>query len=148
MFSKKESNPESLIKYALKFQSDLLKNDELWIVLDMDNWTRKQFDELEKWEKQGENRFVAISRPCFEIWLVFHDQDPKDSSKKACQRYFRENIARGTKGIRLNWLTMEKVNDAVERAKARDLNKEDLVPANPTSRVYRLIENIERFCNL
>lgn len=145
---KQQSAPKFLIECALKAQSDLQKGDELWIILDVDNWTPEQFKELEEWEKPKTNRYVAVSNPCFEIWLVFHEQNPNDCSKRACQTYFRENIAHGTKDIRANWLTEEKINNAVERAKARDSNKNGIVPDNPTSRVYRLIENIKEFCNL
>ncbi|HHX21734.1 MAG TPA: RloB domain-containing protein [Clostridiales bacterium] len=142
----KNSAPGHLIKCA-EDQSDLREGDELWIILDVDKWTQEQFDELEKWEQQNTNRHVAVSNPCFEIWLVFHEQDPSDCSKRACQTYFENNIAHGTKSIRINWLTLENINKAIERAKARDLNKHKFVPDNPTSRVYRLIENIDAFCN-
>ncbi|MGI6333239.1 MAG: RloB family protein [Saccharofermentanales bacterium] len=94
---KQKSAPQHLIKYTLKAQSDFRKGDELWIILDVDEWTQEQFFELEEWKKQKTNRHVAVSKPCFEIWLVFHDRDPNDCSKNACHAYFRKNIAHGDK---------------------------------------------------
>lgn len=143
---KRQSAPQYLIDYAIKAQTDLRKGDELWILLDLDEWTQDQFEQLENWSiQQATCRHVAVSNPCFEIWLVFHEQDPKDCSKNACQSYFLENIAHGKKGIRANWLTPSKLGNAVERAKARDRGSQGIVPNVPTSRVYRLIENIEGF---
>ncbi len=145
---KRQSAPKYLIQYALEAQSDLRKGDELWILLDVDNWTQEQFEGLEKWSSQKVDRYVAVSKPCFEIWLVLHEQDPKDCSKKACQSYFQENIAYRNKRIRMNWLTAEKLSNAVTRAKARDISNQGIVPDVPTSRVYKLIENIKEYLRI
>lgn len=143
---KRKSAPKFLKEYALKSESELKKGDELWIILDVDEWTNDQFKELEEWKNQSTSRHVAVSNPCFEIWLVFHEKDPTDSSKNACQTYFKKNIAHKDKDIRSNWLTFEKVNNAVERAKCRDRCKSGIIPRNLTSRIYKLIENIEKYC--
>ncbi len=142
----KQPAPTYLIKRANKAEPDLKSGDELWIILDTDKWTKEHFEELERWAHQRDSRNVAISKPCFEIWLVFHEQNPKDCGKRACQTYFQQNIAHGAKEIRSNWLTSEKLKNAVTRAKDRDRNNYGFVPDTPTSRVYRLIENIDHFC--
>lgn len=142
---KQQSAPTYLVKRAIEAQSKLKKEDEIWIILDVDQWTAEQFEELQKWEQQKANRNVAVSNPCFEIWLIFHDQLPKDNSKRACQNYFKKNIAHGNKGIRSNWLTLDKVMDAVKRSKIRDTGDQGIIPNGPTSRIYRLIESIEEF---
>lgn len=138
------SDPTSLIKRANREIHSLLKGDELWIILDMDEWTKEQFAELEQWSAPQKGRYVAISRPCFEIWLIMHETTLNDWSKKACQSYFSENISRGKKGLRLNWLTAEKLKKAVTQAKTRDTGQVGIIPNVPTSKVYQLIENIDR----
>ncbi|NLB55363.1 MAG: RloB domain-containing protein [Lentisphaerae bacterium] len=144
--AEKKSAPDYLIKRAEAAQADLRKGDELWIVLDVDRWTPDHFARLEKWAKNDTCRNVAVSNPCFEIWLVFHDKDPGESNKKACQAYYNEYIAHGTKSLRSNWLTSDRVKAAVTRAKSRDSNQDSIIPVNRTSRVYKFIENIEEFC--
>lgn len=74
-----------------------------------------------------------------------HETTLNDWSKKACQSYFSENISRGKKGLRLNWLTAEKLKKAVTQAKTRDTGQVGIIPNVPTSKVYQLIENIDRF---
>lgn len=54
-----------------------------------------------------------------------------------------ENISRGKKG--LSWLTAEKLKKAVTQSKTRDTGQIGIIPNVPTSKVYQLIENIERF---
>ncbi len=141
--NRQHSGPHSLIKRANQAKHDLQKGDELWIILDVDEWTDDQFMALEKWSSQQENYHVAVSKPCFEIWLIFHEKNPNNCSKKACQAYFERNIASGEKGLRANWLTPDKLQVAISRAKARDTRPQGIVPDAPTSRVYLLIENID-----
>lgn len=57
------------------FEKIFKKSDEFWLIIDRDDWEtihRHSFDELYgECEKEG-NFFVALSNPCFEIWLIGH----------------------------------------------------------------------------
>lgn len=60
--TKKNKNP----KY------EIIKDDEIWFVIDTDTWGKK-IDELRtKCEKEHTNWKVAQSNPCFEVWLYYH----------------------------------------------------------------------------
>lgn len=54
------------------------EDDELWMLLDTDHYTEGShlgsfLETLRKAKRQGVN--VALSRPCFELWLLLHHQD-------------------------------------------------------------------------
>jgi hypothetical protein len=60
----------------LKFQQDGLwnpkDNDVLWFVLDVDLWKREHIQELITACENDNTWHIAISNPCFEIWLLYH----------------------------------------------------------------------------
>ncbi len=48
-------------------------NDVLWCVLDVDRWSREEIEGLRTICEQHENWGMAISNPCFEVWLLYHN---------------------------------------------------------------------------
>ena len=56
---------------APKYELDLKQNDEVWFVIDTDEWGNKIISLKDDCNtKQSWN--VAQSNPCFEIWLYYH----------------------------------------------------------------------------
>lgn len=53
----------------------LRPSDEACIVAEGDHWTDEQMNALFHWSKNGQNRGVAVSNPCFEFWLLLHFED-------------------------------------------------------------------------
>lgn len=52
--------------------------DEFWLIIDRDNWEEihnHNFDKLVDDCKKENNFFLAMSNPCFEIWLILHLKD-------------------------------------------------------------------------
>jgi hypothetical protein len=50
---------------------DLNDNDEVWFVIDTDDWGTK-IDELRGMCLNYSNWLIAQSNPCFEVWLYYH----------------------------------------------------------------------------
>lgn len=67
------SAPNHLIQNAEKAIElfDLKENDELWFVLDIDSW-RNHIHTLQNHCCTKRNWNIALSNPCFEVWLFFH----------------------------------------------------------------------------
>jgi hypothetical protein len=65
---------KKLLKQAKK-NYKFLKSDEFWLIIDRDHWEEMHhhnFDLLyDDCEKEG-NFFIALSNPCFEIWVLLH----------------------------------------------------------------------------
>ncbi len=47
------------------------ENDELWLMVDTDRWGAKKLSEICQ-EAVKKNYLLAISNPCFEVWLYLH----------------------------------------------------------------------------
>lgn len=54
------------------------KSDELWMIIDTDRW--KNIPEIIEECKKLNNMFVAVSNPCFELWLLLHVKKLSDYS--------------------------------------------------------------------
>lgn len=64
-----------VIDRLLEFKRNCEEDDELWMLLDTDHYTRKGHirsfkDAIKKARKNGVK--IALSKPCFEIWLLLH----------------------------------------------------------------------------
>ena len=58
-------------------QYDLQPDDQLWLVIDKDRWPDEQLSEVCR-RAVGRRRpqcQLAISNPCFELWLYLHHSD-------------------------------------------------------------------------
>lgn len=71
-----KSSPIDVIKRLDKFKSTyhLYQLDELWIVIDYDSWGIEKLKDVAKLCKQKKYK-LAVSNPCFEIWLLLHGVD-------------------------------------------------------------------------
>lgn len=55
-----------------KGQYELESDDELWLVIDKDRWTDAMLSHVAKECAQDDYLHVAMSNPCFELWLLLH----------------------------------------------------------------------------
>lgn len=55
--------------------------DSIWFVLDVDKWKREHIDDLIMASKQAPNWHIAISNPCFEVWLNLHTAPVADNGE-------------------------------------------------------------------
>jgi len=76
-----------LLEFARKTQ--LQTDDELWLVLDRDRWPEKQLAEVcAEALKVGKNSAqLAVSNPCFELWLYLHHSPWANGEISALRRF-------------------------------------------------------------
>ncbi len=136
-------------------------SDEFWLIIDRDDWEsihKLNFDELVKECKKEENFYLAMSNPCFEIWLVLHLKNLTEFTDEKKALIF-ENAKIGNKNYidilvaqlqgsdrgynkRPNpniYLPLTKT--AIERAKSNDILEEDY-PKSIGTHLYKLIEKL------
>ena len=66
--------PFQLAKQKFKKEFQLAGDDELWLMVDVDHWGNKHLAEVA--DQAGHNQFnLAVSNPCFEVWLFLHHAD-------------------------------------------------------------------------
>lgn len=136
-------------------------SDEFWLIIDRDDWEsihKLNFDELVKECKKEENFYLAMSNPCFEIWLVLHLKnlteftDEKkalifENAKIGNKNYIDILVAQlqgGDRGYNKRpnpniYLPLTKT--AIERAKSNDILEEDY-PKSIGTNLYKLIEKL------
>lgn len=129
-------SPAQLVKYAAKRrENDRGGFDEYWCVVDVD-----QFDIGEAVvAAEAEGISLAVSNPCFEVWLILHFTACTASlaGPKAAAERLRRYLPAYEKGALDFALLAERADDAVDRAKS-------LGRGNPSSDVWRLVEVVRK----
>lgn len=131
------SDPAGLVAQAKTFL-DTGDFDQLWCVVDVDH-----FDiDLAVASVRDEPRIrLAISNPCFELWLLLHFQDHSAHLPKCAKA--AKLLSRHVPGYEKSvvFRTYEPgLSESVERA--RKLNSADGGHPNPSTDVWRLVELI------
>jgi len=131
----RNGTPYDTLRAAIEVQeySDF---DEAWAVCDVDTFEVKAAIELAADKGVG----LALSQPCFEVWLIFHKTDSCSSFDNADQarRVLRKHVPSWDKA-NLNFADfIDGIPDAVVRARKRD----DPPEANPSTAVWRVIVSL------
>jgi len=147
---------------SIKDEYNFKSTDEFWLIIDRDHWESMHnisFDELiEDCDKEG-NFFVALSNPCFEIWLILHlvaldhfsDQEKVDlynnlsisSQKKYIDEVLAKCISNG-RGYNKKpdpKVFLPKIQTAIFNAKAI-ANMDERYPSELGSDIFKLIEKL------
>jgi hypothetical protein len=120
-------------------------DDELWMILDTDHFTEGThlasfLNAINQARQRGVN--VAVSRPCFEIWLLLHHED-ESAVTSLLKAGDVETALRGKLGqynkakLRQEHYPLKSVSAACARAESLDKSVGGgEIPAGNTSRVY------------
>jgi hypothetical protein len=144
---KHSSSPLQVLKRMTKYlrEQDLKKSDEAWLVVDKDNWTDSQLQELHQWSRTADNYGFALSNPSFEYWLLLHFEDGTGiSNARECSDHLRRYLPDYDKSINSRKITREMIEEAISRASNRDSPRCEDWPHKIGTTVYRLVQNIVR----
>jgi len=123
---KSEDNPNP--KYEL--------DDEVWFVIDTDDWGNK-IQELRVNCKKQNNWNVAQSNPCFEVWLFYHVSEfevfENMNSSKAWKNYLNNKIVGGFDSKKHSIF----IETAIKNAKTKFDEKIDI----GSTEVFKLVES-------
>jgi len=146
------SNPKTLVDSAVekkkeakrqahREKDDNLTYDEVWCVFDVD---AHEYIPEAKQKAEANKIELAISNPCFELWLLLHFQDQRPHIERhplqaACRGHMPEYI----KEVPFE-LVFPHHREAVDRAVALDnwQNRQGRPGGNPSTGVHRLAERI------
>ena len=148
------SAPEHVLKSLDDFRKQYLRSpdDELWAVIDYDRWGEAKLSRIASLAQQKQYH-LAVSRPCFEFWLLLHHRDPRDISAaeystmeaKGCEavaELLRVAAGSASKSLTMAASYMPLVGIAIDRAASLDINPDLRWPSAPGSRVYRTVQTI------
>lgn len=147
-----KSAPRYLVNNAEKAKNDvgrLMADDEIWIVFDIDKHSgNSRLEQIHSalHDANSQGWYVALSNPCFEVWLLLHITDNltgiTDAGRTAEEK-LRELLGGYNKSnTPMVCLGHEALRNAVTRAKTLDMNPDSPIPALPSTRVYRLVERL------
>jgi hypothetical protein len=126
------------IKYTDKF--GLSDEDELWFVMDIDKWRADQIAEIAEYCKSHLNWHIALSNPCFEVWIYFHHKADIAASKSITSQQFKKEISDMMDGGYHPYKLINLLPDAIKNAKNNDSNSGHYLPNNKETKVYHLGE--------
>lgn len=143
----------------LKKEYSLTKTDELWLLIDRDRWTGKELKDVA--QKCIQKIFyLAVSNPCFELWLLLHLKSLSEYSEEEKEMIF-ENSKEGSRTFLEKELSLllngyskaspkifdlaEKYRIAVRNAIEIDTDPGTRWPESVGTRVYKLMLSIEEF---
>ena len=157
------SSPRDVITMLDGFRREykLKADDELWLLIDRDrqSWNKKQISEIAQLCHQ-KKYFLALSNPCFELWLLLHVKDFSEYSTGKLDELFRNPKVNKKRNLiekeiihatgshnksSLNtkkYMTKENILRAIEQAKELDETPEDRWPEYLATRIYQLIEKL------
>lgn len=136
--------------------------DEFWLVIDRDDWSEVHnidFDALYEECAKEKNFYIALSNPCFEIWLIFHLRKLSDISLEDHVKIFenakisaKHNFidtyltdcignGRGYNKRPLPRIFLPKINDAIVNA-SECRNPDEKYPLRIGTDVYKLVQKL------
>lgn len=134
--------------------------DEFWLIIDRDDWEEihnHNFDKLVDDCKKENNFFLAMSNPCFEIWLILHlkdisefDEEEKvkimsnervSNSKNYIDKILSEIQGRGYNKRPNPQVFLPLTRTAIRRAKELNDENQDY-PKQLGTHIYKLIEKL------
>ena len=152
---------KKLLRIA-KSEYNFKPTDEFWLIIDRDHWEtihNIDFDKLIAECEAEKNFYLAMSNPCFEIWLILHLKNvtefseeelskisinQKISNKKHHIDTVLENLIGDGRGYNKTPNPEEFLpltNNAIERAKALS-NPNEKYPTSIGTDVYKLVEKL------
>jgi len=144
-----ESAPKKVLERVKAFINDpqrgvnIEQNDIVWFVLDVDRYPLEQFEKINEFCNENDKRNLAISNPCFEIWLWMHFADISKVKSKTSKE-LKEELQNITSSQSFNGDYTPLIDKAVERAR----NVDDSItyfPNERSTKVYLLVEDLLKY---
>ncbi len=155
------SSPKHVLEQLKDYKSqyDLEEDDELWLVVDKDHWTDGMLSEVATECTHNVSMHMALSNPCFEVWLLLHLENPMSLSSEE-RKLWMKNTRKSKNTdpylkVRLRHemgayhesaydapVLIKHVETAIVRARELDNKPGDRWPQTLGTRVYLLAESV------
>ena len=108
-------------------EKELKEGDQLWFVMDVDRWPEDQLRAIHEECEKRTNWHMALSNPCFEVWLYMHIDDILNSTSTNA-RELKNELSSKVKGGYNKKVFIPAIRDAHRRSLALDDNAEHFIP--------------------
>ncbi|WP_321275953.1 RloB family protein [Thiomicrorhabdus indica] len=150
------SSPKHVLEQmnAYRKKYGIGKDDELCLVIDRDkqSWEESEIA-LVAQECAQKEYLLALSNPCFELWLLLHHQDVATQSEELKQRilenrsqFIKSHLSTVMGGFNTANMNIDRfwaqTELAIERARILDVDPSDRWPNGLATRVYLIMEKV------
>jgi hypothetical protein len=119
------------------------KNDEAWIVVDVDNYCDEELSKLFEWAKKKKQYHVAISNPKFELFLVMHyERGNGCTTSSLVDKRLRNHFPDYDKHIKPGCYSVEQIQTAIKNAREKRASCTELIPRPGMTDAYKLAESL------
>lgn len=139
-----KTSPPHILQRVKSFlrQEQLKKEDEIWLVIDRDQWPESQLEEVFT-GCQSLGFKLAVSNPKFEFWLLLHFEDVSGIiNSKECTERLRQHLPKYEKGRLDVHKIIPKIPEAIRRAERKNRPSCKKWPITNGSTVYLLVEKL------
>jgi hypothetical protein len=139
------SSPEHVFERLKEFheQYELNDDDELWLMIDVDRWGNQKLSQISSATRQ-KGFSLAISNPCFEVWLLLHlvDVIPINSTCNNVKARLRRELGSYNPSNLDIGVYRPFVGEAVRRARNLRQLPNERWPRLFGSHVYKVVESL------
>lgn len=138
-------NPAAVLKRFQKAlrTEDFRAGDEAWVVVDVDEWDRREFEELLAWARKDDRRHVAISNPKFELFLVMHFEKANGcTTAPLVDAALKRHMPDYDKRLKRGQFSVEQVRAATANARTKRAGCASDVPDPGMTDVFLLVESL------
>lgn len=142
------TSPEHILNNLKKYleKNSLYEDDLVWLLIDRDRWTQAQLSSVIAQCTQystppGIN--LAVSNPCFEIWLILHHTSDLNGISSSASAIERLKQLRSNSYNKSNCpvYSEEEINLAISNSLSNSSCNE-ILPSAPGTRIHLLVKAI------
>ena len=122
----------------------LTKDDQLWFVSDTDRWEENTLRTINEECMRHSNWSLAISNPCFEVWLFLHQQNISATQAHSPKDFKRALDVLMPSGYQVA-IFAPLIEEATQRARNDDSQPHHFLPERRTTKLYLLAEQLRDF---
>lgn len=140
-----KSRPLDVLQRLINYERNNCDwNAEYWAVIDRDAWNTQELDEVSREIAHRDYYHLALSNPCFELWLWLHLRPNRPfADRHDCQRSLCREWPEFAKGDYDAGMLMPHVQLACQRSRELDTKPDTQWPDQQATWVYRLIERLK-----
>lgn len=145
-----QSSPEHVMKRLDQYMDEYSvgEGDQFWLVCDTDHWIESSHiqnlvEVVQRCRQKG--IFVALSNPCFDLWLLLHFDEFPSIRPLPCSQVgemIREKLGSFNKTKVFNLPISENdLANAIARSR-NNYNPADIIPNKPQTAIHLIIEDL------
>lgn len=135
---------DCLHKYREEYQ--FIEGDRFWLVIDRDRWDQQNLREIVQNCRESGYQ-VAISRPCFELWLLLHFKTANDIGTEPTDcsqiKALLESVRRHYAHEDYDTTYAPWIDRAVTEAEKLDRDPNAPIPDEMCTQVYQLVDELK-----